>query len=261
MIPQAEIVAWKNIAPWQVSEQVEQDLIICRALVEIFSDEMLSENLAFRGGTALYKLHLPEQLRYSEDIDLVQIKPVSIGSVLDRLRTRLEFLGKPRINQKEFNNTVVFRYNSEIEPVIPMKLKIEINCREHFSVYGYTKLPFSVSSGWFTGKTEITTFGMEDLMGTKMRALYQRKKGRDLLDLYHVLTETKADPTRIINAFRKYMEHEGNKVSQKEFILNMEDKMKKEQFISDVNSLLRPGMKFEMEKAWEVVREKLIKLL
>ena len=261
MIPQAEIVAWQNIAPWQANEQVEQDLIICRALVEIYSDEMLSENLAFRGGTALYKLHLPEQLRYSEDIDLVQIKPVSIGSVLDRLRKKLEFLGKPRINQKEFNNTVVFRYNSEIEPAIPMKLKIEINCREHFSVFGYTKLPFSVSSGWFTGKTEITTFEMEDLMGTKMRALYQRKKGRDLFDLYHILSKTKVNPEGIIKAFRKYMEQEGNKVSRKEFIINMEDKMQKDVFISDINSLLSPGVKFEMQEAWELVHEKLINLL
>ncbi len=261
MIPRAEIVAWRNIVPWQTSEQVEQDLVICRALVEIFSDKILSENLAFRGGTALYKLHMPSLLRYSEDIDLVQVKPGSIGNIIDRLRERLAFLGKPRINQKAFNNTIVFRYASELEPVAQMKLKVEINCREHFSVYGYKKIPFSLSSGWYKGKCEITTFEIEDLMGTKMRALYQRKKGRDLFDLYHVLNETKANPEHIVKAFRKYMEHEGNKVSQKEFILNMEDKMQKDRFISDINSLLRPGESFEMQKAWEVVHEKLIVLL
>ncbi len=74
MIPQAAIAEWSNYIPWNSNEQVEQDLIICRALVEIFNDKYLSSHLAFRGGTALHKLYLHPQPRYSEDIDLVQIK-------------------------------------------------------------------------------------------------------------------------------------------------------------------------------------------
>ena len=72
MIPQAFITEWSQQVPWQTSEQVEQDLVICRALVQIFSDDWLASSLAFRGGTALHKLYLQPQLRYSEDIDLVQ---------------------------------------------------------------------------------------------------------------------------------------------------------------------------------------------
>ncbi len=71
MIPRAYITEWTQFAPWQLNEQVEQDLIISRALVEIFSDEYLSHELAFRGGTALHKLFLQSPSRYSEDIDLV----------------------------------------------------------------------------------------------------------------------------------------------------------------------------------------------
>ncbi len=261
MIPRSDIIAWKNIVPWQTNEQVEQDIVICRALIEIFSDKILAENLAFRGGTALYKLYFPSPLRYSEDIDLVQIKPSAIGIIIDRLREKLDFLGKPKINQKAFNNTIVFRYESEIAPKIQMKLKIEINCREHFSVYGYQNLPFSISSLWFKGKCNVTTFEIEDLMGTKMRALYQRKKGRDLFDLYQVLTVTTANPERIIKAFKQYMEHEENKVSKREFLLNMEEKMKRNEFINDINSLLKPETKFDMQEAWIFVREKLIELL
>ena len=65
--------------PWSTNEQVEQDLVICRALVAIFNDDFLAENLAFRGGTALHKLFLSPQQRYSEDIDLVQIKAAPFG--------------------------------------------------------------------------------------------------------------------------------------------------------------------------------------
>ena len=64
-----------NLQDWVTSEMVEQDLIICLALISIFSDEFLASQLAFRGGTALHKLYLQPQPRYSEDIDLVQITP------------------------------------------------------------------------------------------------------------------------------------------------------------------------------------------
>ena len=74
MIPQAYITEWSQQVPWQTNEQVEQDLVICRALVEIFSNEWLAGSLAFRGGTALNKLYLQPQPRYSEDIDLVQVR-------------------------------------------------------------------------------------------------------------------------------------------------------------------------------------------
>ena len=52
MIPQLHITEWSNYVPWQTNEQVEQDLVICRALVEIFNDEFLANKIAFRGGTA-----------------------------------------------------------------------------------------------------------------------------------------------------------------------------------------------------------------
>ena len=72
MIPAQNIVAWGSVVPWADQRQVEQDLIISRALVDIFNDKMLSTELRFRGGTALNKLHFPKPLRYSEDIDLVR---------------------------------------------------------------------------------------------------------------------------------------------------------------------------------------------
>lgn len=261
MISRADIIAWKAHAPWQTDAQVEQDLIISRVLVEIFSDETLNKNLAFRGGTALHKLFFNNPLRYSEDIDLVQIEPESIGKIIDRLREKLLFLGKARVNQKEFNNTIVFRYESEIPPVLPMKLKLEINCREHFSVYGYKKVPYSISSNWFKGKCNITTFELGDLLGTKMRALYQRRKGRDLFDLYFALSEMKIQPVQIVKAFKKYMENEQNTVSRKEFLINMEAKIEDKIFTEDMAGIIRPEVKFEISKAWETVRERLIEQL
>ena len=71
MIPRDFITEWRNEAPWPSDEQVEQDLIISRAVVEIFNVEEISRRLAWRGGTALHKLYLQPASRYSDDIDLV----------------------------------------------------------------------------------------------------------------------------------------------------------------------------------------------
>ena len=203
MIPRRYIEEWKEFAPWPENSQVEQDLVIERALVEIFSDPFLNENLAFRGGTALHKLFLKPQARYSEDIDLVQIKTGPIKPTLVRLRECLVFLGTKRnITTSIHNNTVEYRFETEIAPIIKMRLKIEINCREHFTVLGLQQVPFKVQNGWFNGECMINTYYIEELLGTKLRALYQRRKGRDLFDLDLALTKLDIDIPKLIQCYK-----------------------------------------------------------
>jgi len=186
VIPQDFISEWKKAAPWSQNDQVEQDLIICRALVEIFSHPILADNLAFRGGTALFKLHL-QPVRYSEDIDLVQVHPGPIGPMLDALQEKLNpWLGNPKRKQSEGRVTLTYRVTSE--EGVQLRLKVEINSREHFTVLGSVKRGFSVDSRWFSGSASILTYHLDELLGTKVRALYQRKKGRDLFDLWAAFT-------------------------------------------------------------------------
>lgn len=90
MIPRDYITAWRAEAPWVQDFQVEQDLVISRAIVEIFSKPLLRDALAFRGGTALYKLHLMPPARYSEDIDLVQTRAEAAGPTMEALRAVLD---------------------------------------------------------------------------------------------------------------------------------------------------------------------------
>ena len=146
MIPQSYITQWNRQVPWVDIADVEQDLVITRAITDIFSDEFLSTQLAFRGGTALHKLYLSPQPRYSEDIDLVQINPGPIKPILFRLGEVLGYLPDKIIKPKRYNNTIVFRFLSEVPPVVKLRLKVEINCFEHFNVLGLTKKPFSYDS-------------------------------------------------------------------------------------------------------------------
>jgi predicted nucleotidyltransferase component of viral defense system len=259
MIPTADILAWRAEHPWVSNAQVEQDLIICRAVIELFSRPVLREQLAFRGGTALHKLFLKPATRYSEDIDLVQMQAGAIGPVMDGVHEALDsWMGTPRREQKEGNVTLTYRVSSEIAPVVPLKLKIEINTREHFTVLGLVEQTLAVESRWFTGQSAIPTFAISELLGTKMRALYQRRKGRDLFDLWLGLTQGGAKAATVVDVFRKYVGAEGNAISRAEFEQNLAQKMKHAGFLSDLPPLLRPGVAYDVVQAHRLVENELL---
>ena len=258
MIPELAITQWRGVVPWSDVEQVEQDLIICRALIAIFSDDFLTERLAFRGGTALHKLYLSPQPRYSEDIDLVQINSEPIKPTIDRLREVLAFLGEPKVKQKRSNNTLIFRLESSVPPISPVKLKVEINCREHFNILGLEEVDFSMENLWFSGSCKIKTYKLDELIGTKVRALYERRKGRDLYDLYKALQNPKLNSDNVITCFKEYMKWEGKNPTYKLYVSNMEDKMKKDEFLGDTKTLLRPDEIYDAQEAYRIVKEKII---
>jgi predicted nucleotidyltransferase component of viral defense system len=262
VIPRDYITEWRREAPWVQDFQVEQDLVISRALVEIFSNPLLHEALAFRGGTALYKLHLKPPARYSEDIDLVQTKAEAAGPMMDALRGVLDpWLGKPKWKQTEGRVTFVYRFDSENAPPVALKLKVEANTREHFSVYGFKEIPFKVSSRWFEGACDIHTYELDELLGTKMRALYQRKAGRDLFDLAIALTSGKADPERIVKCFLRYMEHEKHQITHALFEENFAEKLDDPAFLADISPLLSDAYKWDPTADAPIVSSQLIERL
>lgn len=263
MIDRASIMQWNEHAPWIYPSMVEQDLIICKALVCIFSDEFLADNLAFRGGTALHKLFLTPQSRYSEDIDLVQIYPGPIKPIMYRLGEVLSWMPDKVTKQKRYNNTMLFRMESEVPPVEPLRLKVEINCYEHFNVMGLQKVPFEVKNSWFSGKCEITTYALDELVGTKLRALYQRKKGRDLFDLQLAIDSGKIDASRVLECYQRYMEFVVEKApTYKQFIQNMEQKMQDVEFLGDMDLLVRVGTpRFDPMVAYESVKTTFLNLM
>lgn len=259
MIPELAIQEWQEHAPWPEVEQVEQDLIICRSLVAIYSDSFLAENLAFRGGTSLHKLFLHPQPRYSEDIDLVQVNSAPIKETIMHIQEALSFLGKAYIKQKRHNNTLLYRFESEVEPRKPIRIKVEINCKEHFSVLPMIKVPFRVDNKWFGGECEILTYQLEELIGTKLRALYQRRKGRDLFDLYKALSTAEINEGKVLECYFKYMDFVVDHIpTYKEYILNMEEKMKDDEFLGDIVGLIRKEDNFNPQESYDIVKSRLL---
>lgn len=260
MIPKPHIAKWQQYAPWKEFAQVEQDLIISRTLVEIFSDEFLRKNLALRGGTALHKLYLNPATRYSEDIDLVQIKPGPIKPIMQRIGEVVTFFEEKRATQVRGHGAkALYRFTSGYEE-IRMRLKLEVNCKEHFNVLNWVDFPFEVESEWFSGKAEIRTYNVNELLGTKPRALYQRSKGRDLFDLDYSRQNIDLNYEKVIACFKDYTSFSTGKrpPSKKEFLLNIEEKENSAEFTGDMEALLRPEIKYNQSEAFDWLKTELI---
>ena len=260
MISVRYITEWGEVAPWVTNKFIEQDLIICRALCSIYQDEFLAEHLAFRGGTALGKLYLKPQPRYSEDIDLVQVQAEPIRETIDHLRDALAWLGEPVVKQKKHNNTLVFKVQPTDAEAGEIHLKVEINCKEHFSVMPMVKVPFKVESSWFKGECEVLTYEWAELTGTKLRAVYQRRKGRDLFDLWKILSLVpEIDCGKVMEAYERYLGFTASHLpTYKEFVMNMEEKLQDEEFLADTDLILGPEVEFEPASAWAKVHDELV---
>jgi len=262
VIPRAHVTAWRGSAPWPTDEQVEQDLVLSRAVVELFRPPLLADSMAFRGGTALHKLFLANPGRYSEDIDLVQLDAGPIGSLLDAVRGVLDpWLGEPKRKRSHGRVTLLYRFETTSKPVQRRRLKVEVNTREHVAVLGSYRRRFVVENDWFSGAVDVNTYRLEELLATKLRALYQRKKGRDLYDLWFVLTTLDSDVPKVIECFDQYMDRGGTPVSRAEFEANLTAKLRSRQFLADMQPLLPVDVTYDVTSAAALVRKRLIRQL
>jgi predicted nucleotidyltransferase component of viral defense system len=256
MIPQAYITEWQHKAPWGANEQIEQDLILCRILTELFQNEFLREQLVFRGGTALNKLYFPSPVRYSEDLDFVQLLPGQIKPIIETVQKTINpFLKGKGTDSRKDGFRIYYGFQSENIPGIERKIKIEINTREHFNVFPIEKKKFTINSQWYSGECTIPAYNLNEMLGTKMRALYQRSKGRDLFDLDWSLRHCKTNPNEIIEAFKKYMDFQDNKVSQKEYCTNVKIKVNDPVFCQDIYNYIRPGIEYDPKIAFKNIKE------
>jgi predicted nucleotidyltransferase component of viral defense system len=258
MIQKKFLDAWRyEQAPWSTPSMVEQDLVISRVLVDLYNQTKVKENLGFRGGTALNKLFLKPAARYSEDIDLVQGKAEPIGKTLDAIRGVLDiWLGKPRRKLTERSAKLVYYYQTNDD--LPAKLKVEINTTEHYNVFDHVELPFHVESEWFSGKAQIKTYQLDELMGSKLRALYQRSKGRDLFDLWFLLSKQMLDIKKVIKVFKEHGVYTNQVVTKEMFEKNMLEKSKNENFRNEIANLIVKGTNWNFDEAYKTISTDII---
>ena len=244
MIPTAFLQAWSLKAPWPDLRQVEQDLIISRVLCDLFNAPTLKDKIAFRGGTAIHKLLFKQPLRYSEDIDLVQVNAEPIGATVDAIREALSWLGRCQREHAGHSMHLVFKFTPEVDSQATLKLKVEINTREHTNLLGIKRYPFALENDWYQGKTKIASFEPEELFGTKLRALLQRRASRDLFDLHQGLAQLTLAPEKVIACFDHYLALEGKSITRAMAEQRMLEKLTRS-LTEDITPLLPAGIRFE----------------
>lgn len=254
MIRRSDIVQWGVAHPWQNENQVEQDLLLSRAMIEIANDPLLGGELVLRGGTAFHKLFLPEPYRYSEDLDFVRTTGGGIGDVMKRLTALGRELGFDVRTKMGMFPKVMWRF--AFTDGVPGKIKLEINTFERSPMMELTAREHSAESPFYTGHALIPTFQPEELVATKLRALYQRKKGRDLYDLWLALTVLELDPEKIVAAFPAYRP-EG--VSGEDVLANLHMKLQDPEFREDVRAMIKVGAPaYDPDAAGELVANELL---
>lgn len=216
MISDKQIEEWGKVVPWSLNTQLLLDLVLSRVLVEVFSDEFLRTMLRFRGGTALNKIHFPEPYRYSEDIDLVRTTKGPIKPIIFRMRRLLEpWLGTADYKKSRLCPGLLYDLSVLNDAGIGMRLKIEINFHEIVAHDHPIELPYRMDHSWFSGSVSIPTLSIEEVLASKLRALLQRNKGRDLLDLDHALhTVSDLNVPRLLEMFEIHCGKYGKKISR-----------------------------------------------
>jgi predicted nucleotidyltransferase component of viral defense system len=98
-------------------------------------------------------------------------------------------------------------------------------------------------------------------MATKLRALYQRRKGRDLFDLWYVTKNELINLDRAFEIFTKYCANNDTRFTKEEFLKNLELKRNHQAFQSDMHALLPAGLNWNFDEAYQFVLDNVIRKL
>lgn len=251
MITEADIRRWRGEVPWTDADNVEQDLALSRLIIEIANHPLLGNELVFRGGTCFHKIWLDRPWRYREDLDYVRRTAGGVGAVLDALREVGHAVGFDRASS-DVRRHPKLRLFSTFENGQPMRIKIEMNTFERSPAQLITKVPFQVDTSWFAGQADVSTFTLEELVATKIRALYQRRKGRDLFDMWLAVEEANLAPHAIAEAFGPYRPDGWTPALAME---NLDAKLEDTRFTTDLETLVAVWPeRYTIEAGAEVAR-------
>jgi len=232
MIPASDITKWSISHPWATRDNIEQDFLLSQAICEIAKDTFLGNELVIRGGTAFHKLFLPKPLRYSEDLDYVRTTAGGIGPIMNQLSIIGENLGYKVNSSLSKYPKVLWKNTAESGQLL--KIKIEINTYERSPSMSLITIFHNVETEYYKARAAVRTFQPEELVATKIRALYQRSKGRDLFDIWLALEMLSLNPETILSAFESYRP-EG--MTSNSTIKNLIKKLENRQFIEDLDNL------------------------
>jgi len=97
---------------------------------------------------------------------------------------------------------------------------------------------------------KINTYSIEELIATKLRALYDRLKGRDIYDLYF-LSSFYFDRMHVRKLVLYYFYRSKKIFDLKLFFKNISNKFMSGKYVDDVSNFIRADVPFSIEKGVE----------
>ena len=229
-------------------------------IIEIAENELLRDEFVMRGGTCLHKLHLKEPRRYSEDLDYVRRTNTGIKPYITELRAVADRVGLAVSNVDRSGSMVHVYFGADATGGGRIRIKVETNIAETDFFSTPIEIEHEVDSLWWSGKAKIPTFVLDEMMSTKTRALYQRRKGRDLFDLWLALTSEDVSPEEIVAGLRHYMNE--SIFTYPQLRQNLFGKLADAGFRTDIEALaVAMPDEYDVETAADLVMERLGSLL
>lgn len=228
----------------------ELDYRLVKTLQALYSDDFLSERLCMKGGTAINKLYLGETSRLSVDLDFNHLG--SKEEVLKEKRAVRELimeLLKKQDNcydvhyERPYGLTrIKARYKTVGGP--DQNFKIEISHVERFPIISPVKKKIMTPDGL----ADIVTYTLEELTATKLRALLERFKGRDIYDLFFI-SRLKPDSKIIRKMFLYYFYRSRKVFNPKVHYENIIKRYESGNYIDDVTAFIKPTVTFDLTAA------------
>lgn len=269
MITAQELAQWRPFAPWSSDLMVEQDHLLSQCVAAIFEDSFLKSQVAMRGGTVLHKGHLAPASRYSEDIDLVLTgdRPAShikkaltrvlepiLGQPSDSVITDVHLAVRNLVAKSKIIRTT-YTYGPTSTEAALAQLKVEVNINERKSFFDLVPIDIAVPDGQGGLRmVSVQSYDLDEMLGTKLRALLQREHGRDLFDLWWSWEATRnadrpVDPARVGAAFRFYMQQEGSTFNATDVRRELDLRMGSKKFLNDMVSYLPLNKTYSPQQA------------
>jgi hypothetical protein len=166
--------------------------------LKYFYNQKESEKIYFKGGTALRFLF--DSFRFSEDLDFTSLLPESKIQIL--IKKTLQDLSKEteRISFKK-TETIPNSFSGRIFQKLP-EFKFPLTIRLDFS---FREKPFLPDTSYIETIFPVGPFPqvshlkIEELLAEKVRAVLTRKRGRDIFDLYFLLSKKIPIDWKLVN--------------------------------------------------------------
>ena len=188
---------------------IEKDLVISIVLA-IISDSpafsWCSDKLIFRGGTCIKKVFYPDETRFSEDIDLMGLNIEEAGLFM---RSVNKLVGM-NLGVTSFDSTEV-QYSNERGLDFMLYYTSVLQQKDHISFNLSTAYPMEriqkravIVEPYLQINPSILTLGIKEILAEKTRALLQRRKPRDLFDVWFLIKNKELELDRSL--LRKKLE-------------------------------------------------------